>query len=722
MAAKEKGTEHEETGAIPAPETYGTFKIDSIHGRLLELEAYLEVARERCRTYFVYVVVASLLWPIAWLLALYTGKRAQETEQKTLAMATMILYLGTLFGVILWTLPVVLVIVDGGFSHFLELIEHEVLSMVDMSEFMFSELILLLFVQFCWVYYEINQDIDNCKAGARKSWNHRSDESGMQLLLGDNQLPIFEQLLPSLSPGRKSTARHDGGDGKAIFIDDAVAVLETMPGWNPAVETGSTYTPANADKSEGVGRRSRGRSSITLTGGGDYEAEHGWFTNLAKMGKEATAAGLWAIDLFLIKGRHRDKPWGSTPMESQKVHIYVAYRKVLFGLQVMRTQLSGSPATVAGIFMFALFRALLPRVWIVVMRGGVFLPDSMCPLVVTLSSCIARFFASFLWLATFSVCLNAYRANVNQVMLISAMVDPRIRLRYTTDVLVDAVQETEEFHKAASDAAASDAAAKKAAAAGVAEQFLARLPLLNLKRGTNVAAFWRIREYVMLDRSNERMAMEVLMEMLIIWLIMNFLVTALTVYLISPLTPLIVITVLDLLVFGTMVISALGAALDVNTLMSNHLRIFVEARYDVTLSLAEAEELHIDQTKGSTTATSAAREDDALIQDLKESRQLLTEYIAMVQEYDTRDKILLGADVTPGSILYTCVSMGAMVGTILYRAHNSGMMADMEEVVAKEGHEALKNIKSHSDIVGKGVKEVVGTVQMLRARAARVHH
>lgn len=656
---------------IPAPTHYGTFKIESIHGRLLELDAYLEVARMRCRTYFLYVMMASLLWPIAWLLALYTGKRAQEMEQKTLAMATMLLYLGTLLGVILWTVPIVLIFVDGGFSHFMELIDAEVLSMVDISEFMFSELILLLFVQYCWVYCEINTDIDKCKKDARGSWQHRSGEHGMQVVLGDNQMLTFEKVVSDLN--HSFTPRPDGGS--AVFIDDIISVLEKMPGWDSALETAS------------------------LADGKDIESE-GFFTKLGNMQKKATSTGLWAIDVFMIWGRDHERPWRPTQMEALTLRMKVASQKVLHSICSMYAELRKSPAAFIGIFVFALFRAVLPRCWIIGVRGGDFLPSNLIPLIVTLNSCAVRFFTSFLWLSTFYVCVAAYRTNVNQVMLISAIVDPRIRMRYTMEVLMEAIPDEDE-----------------------AKQVLKKLPLLDLKKGTNVAAFWRLREYCMLDRSNERMAMEVLMEMLILWIIMNFLVTALTVYFVSPLTPLIVVTVLDLLVFGFMLLIGLAAALDVNTLMANHVREFVEARYSVTLSLAQAKELHLCNVREH---HHSKKSDDHEMRDLKESRQLLSEYIAMVQEYDVRDTILLGCDVTPGSIISTIVTVGAMVGSILFRAHRSGMLGDLSEEVAKEGGEAMERwtpdaITMHRSVKGtaEGVK---GVVKLLSMRAARAVH
>merc|ERR1719478_33899 len=100
-----------------------------------------------------------------------------------------------------------------------------------------------------------------------------------------------------------------------------------------------------------------------------------------------------------------------------------------------------------------------------------------------------------------------YRRTQIQMIIISALADAKARVQFSQCFLLSGMW-------FGMDAEGSEAV-------------LARLPLFDLRSSSNTAAFWRLREYCTLDRCNERMAISMMLEIIIIWLILKFGMTVL---------------------------------------------------------------------------------------------------------------------------------------------------------------------------------------------------
>merc|ERR1719478_904077 len=98
-----------------------------------------------------------------------------------------------------------------------------------------------------------------------------------------------------------------------------------------------------------------------------------------------------------------------------------------------------------------------------------------------------------------------YRRTQIQMIIISALADAKARVQFSQCFLLSGMW-------FGMDAEGSEAV-------------LAQLPLFDLRTSSNAAAFWRLREYCTLDRCNERMAISVLLEIVIIWLFLKFAAT-----------------------------------------------------------------------------------------------------------------------------------------------------------------------------------------------------
>jgi hypothetical protein len=211
------------------------------------------------------------------------------------------------------------------------------------------------------------------------------------------------------------------------------------------------------------------------------------------------------------------------------------------------------------------------------------------------------------------------------------------------------------------------------------EAVLAKLPLLDLRVSSNVAAFWRLREYTVLDRCSGVMAISVLLEMVIIWLFLKFLATYVIMIAYGGLPSIMLVTLFDLVVFGGMSLFALQLALTVNSMMEQHKKAFVEAKYAVTMALGNLVH-HTKDTRGTDADDDKMHKDKK--SDLELARRLLTEYLDMTNESDSdaRDAILLGQVVTPSKVISSLLTGSAMVGTLLAKAFKSGAVEAPPEV------------------------------------------
>jgi hypothetical protein len=289
--------------------------------------------------------------------------------------------------------------------------------------------------------------------------------------------------------------------------------------------------------------------------------ETGLFGELASLSQESMVKKLWPIDIWLT----RTQFYPELVMEL-KVGLTVAvnYTKDMIVI-ILHYILQNKLATLA-LALLAVVRTLLPRLWLSQVLGGKFWPTHALgdAGVLVLYSSTLSFLVSFIWLGLFYLVLMEYRRTLCQITIISAMIDARTRASFSQSYLMSCFW----FGLGPEES----------------EAVLARLPLIDLRISSNVAAFWRLREYTVLDRCSEVMAISVLLEIVIIWLLLKFVTTWVVMMAYGGLPAIMIVTLFDLVVFGGMALVALQVALKVNSMMEHHKQGFVEAKYEVTMA------------------------------------------------------------------------------------------------------------------------------------------
>jgi len=80
--------------------SYGTFAMDTIHGRLFELQVYLDSIKCHVELYFAFTLLSLMLWPTAAVLAIPLAYVAGNNRD--LQMFTLILVMAFGVGIALW--------------------------------------------------------------------------------------------------------------------------------------------------------------------------------------------------------------------------------------------------------------------------------------------------------------------------------------------------------------------------------------------------------------------------------------------------------------------------------------------------------------------------------------------------------------------------------------------------------------------------------------------
>jgi len=616
---------------------YGTFPMDSIHGRLFEMQVYIESLKYHMLVYFAFVIISLLIWPVAALLAIPVAYIAGK--DKELQMFKVILVLASFIGFVLWLIPGLIIAAGGGIEHFKKLIFEKELNFLDFVDFFLSETMILLTVVFSWVYHEISLDTEKYKNAAKASWKDQRGDYGTSVTFPKAQLHRLQKVVSGgrhfdNSEGRRSargetpsckdgifkaatptaTPRQEDGEG-TMAIEDVVAILEALPGWpSRCLDVQDRLSPM-------VGE------------------ETGLFAELASLSEEGKQKKIWPIDIWLTRTQFYPEV-----VIDLKAGLIVAMCYTRDMILIILDYIQQNILATVGLTFLALARTILPRIWLGFVLGGKFWPTDTfgdAGKLVFYSS-VVSFVTSFLWLGLFYLILMEYRRTLCQMTIISALVDARTRVTFSQSFLMSCFW----FGMGPEES----------------EAVLGKLPLLDLRTSSNAAAFWRLREYCTLDRCNERMAISILLEIVIIWLFLKFITTWAVMVAYGGLPAILIVTLFDLVVFGGMALVALQVALKINSMMDQHKQSFVEAKYEVTMAYGRF--MHDISTK----------DDLGKKHDLELARRLLTEYLDMTNEsdLDARDSILFGMVVTPSAILSSMATGGAMVGTLVAKMLKNG--------------------------------------------------
>lgn len=274
-------------------------------------------------------------------------------------------------------------------------------------------------------------------------------------------------------------------------------------------------------------------------------------------------------------------------------------------------------------------------------------------MILSLYSTFLFFLVSFMWLGLFYLMTLEYRKQICQVVLVSAMVDPKMRISYMHMYLKHGT--VEEKHQA--------------------EHIMCNLPLLSLKVESNLTAFWKLRQYCTLDRSNERVGMHLLMDMVVFWFTLNLIMALAGLFIFQSLPASVPVMIFDIFTFAVVLIWALEGAMRVNSYMDDHETILKRARYDLHMELAQP---HVTDVSLS--------ERQELAEAQQRTCKMLDQHVSMIhshQEQD-RDRILLGYEVTPNKLLTAFFSFFIALMTISFKLYAMGVFDTIKHSVLNQ--------------------------------------
>jgi hypothetical protein len=211
------------------------------------------------------------------------------------------------------------------------------------------------------------------------------------------------------------------------------------------------------------------------------------------------------------------------------------------------------------LFIFAGFRALIPRMWCTFYYKQPFVPENPYIAAMVLHGICLTWFIGFAWLAILNNARMAYGECVNQMRLISALVHLEKRHTYLKAVVDDRFLTEQEF-RALSE----------------------KLPYISMDLVDNIKAWWLLREYAVIDTMDERVTLEITM-VLVFGLLFITTGKCMFDFLIGfeDLTSFQVLSICDLLMLGYISLKSLWTYVEINNIMRSQADILIDARHGI---------------------------------------------------------------------------------------------------------------------------------------------
>merc|ERR1719326_2314323 len=290
-------------------------------------------------------------------------------------------------------------------------------------------------------------------------------------------------------------------------------------------------------------------------------------------------------------------------------------------------------------------RAVIPRVWVIfTVDHAEFLPGHPVEKTVTLTFMLTTFLAATAWLLLFKLAQQRYNHNIEQMLLVTALVSVQKRHEYMRTVLRIDPEDADHI-------------------------LLAKgLPFLDISNPDNTRIWWAIREYAIVDSLDERVDLEIVLGVALFYL------TTMSAYLVLDMiitgkpTAFTVVALFDLVVIGAMVLSSLLSCVQVNELLRSHTHTFLRARHSLwcpeskVLGMADneiSEILDVDDDVALAAFSPGASTS------LKDSQRLHSHLIEKIEHSDTLQTIF-GVEVTMDNIGQLVVAIGCGIGSAVF--------------------------------------------------------
>merc|ERR1719331_2952398 len=201
---------------------------------------------------------------------------------------------------------------------------------------------------------------------------------------------------------------------------------------------------------------------------------------------------------------------------------------------------------------WGILRAVIPRLWVMfTLDDADFLPGDPVEKTVTLTFMWTTFIAATVWLLLFKLAQKRYNHNIEQMLLVTAMVSIQKRHEYMRTVLRIDPEDADHILMAKG------------------------LPFLDISNADNTRIWWAIREFAIVDSLDERVDLEIVLGVAVLYISTMSLYLIVDVILSGKPTAFTAVALFDLLIIGFMVMSSLLSCVQVNELLRCHTHTFL---------------------------------------------------------------------------------------------------------------------------------------------------
>merc|ERR1719453_3027394 len=482
---------------------------------LEELEVLFSDVKTRFLRYILFCIVVSMTWPILlfgvvvvgpfiYLLSSTDGRR--RFVHALLAGCGIVALFLIYFGV-----PVLFLMgSEHGLQQFAMLLKTRHISVSELCFHSFAFLLLLMMFVFAWVVY---------------------GSTSLEVAIALNSRARFlcrhwRQEVSITEAEREAVFGKVGGD--PVHIEDLLALLEKYPGWKGSFEANTE------DLNSLVTIRSSGRTAESARR--SSEKHHLYRTRSSKRMKH--------IDAIVLSSSEILAPGDSVSVFRAKVACF------------LKDLLLQPIGTILLCLFFGTLRAVIPRIWVIcTVDHAEFLPGEPVEKTVTLVFMWTTFLAATAWLLLFNLAQKRYNHNIEQMLLVTAIVSVQKRHEYMRNVLRIDPDDADHI-------------------------LLAKgLPFLDISNSDNTRIWWAIREYAIVDSLDERVDLEIVLAVAVFYLTTMSLYLVVDVILAGKPTAFTAVAIFDLVVIGALVLSSLLGCVQVNDLLRSHVHTFLRARH-----------------------------------------------------------------------------------------------------------------------------------------------
>jgi len=577
---------------------------------LEELGLLLGDAKARFVRSVIFCVTITLFWPIfvlfspiiLALMVVIVISGNQESQRRMFQHMMGALGIVTLF-LLYFGIPALLLQAShGGLSQFRAMIDSGEVGWIELCFFFASFLFLLVIVVYAWVLYEscsleVAVSLKSRQKFLKKHWKE-------------------ELQIPDAEKEKVFGVKH----GAPVHVDDLLRVLSKYPGWKGSFDA----------QEEEIDALMSQRSLAASTGDAISPLASGRPESIASSGspRKITEDGhkLKHIDAVVLSSMDLLAPGESAVVFRTKIWHFL--RNL-----VQHQPLSSLLTTLAA----AALRCAIPRLWAWLYLGGDFLPSNHVAKVVVLTFMFSTFFVTSLWLLLFNVARSQYRHNIDQMRLVTALVSVESRHLYMSQVLQVDPEDPDHLE--------------------LAQGF----PFLDLASADNARIWWAIREYAIVDSLDERVDLEVVLGVALIYLMMMSAYLIVDMFMAGHLTAFTIVSFFDLTVVGALVLISLLGCVEVNEMLRSHGEVMLRARH--TLWCPEAKVVGMAEAEVSEFLSSDKAAPGSSVN--QEALRLHAHLVEKVQHADTL-QTLFGYEVTSDNVSQLLVAILCGLGSAVF--------------------------------------------------------